>query len=362
MNISPVPSSTFRIPNVAKTRSSYFGYSLNLRQDSIIVGAPRLKSQLKSQIKIDEPGVVFKCFLDKNHSCEAFNFDITGNNQEKDKMFHAQKKDSQMLGAVMDSDLSKSDRFVVCAPNYRAVSYKNKQKHHLENDHFYHGICYSSDQVNSSQPLNVQTLSPLKSSANQWVDEGKKLFYKYGQSGFSAHITENDEIILGCPGLANGMGTIVRYKLENGKYRIPEVCDPREYGKETKSFGYSVSSGKFNGVNGSTLYVASAPGNTNGKVIVFDVSSVVKKKEQIKKITECKVVTGSQFGEYFGYSILAEDFNHDGFSDLAVSAPYHSDKGSHENGKVYIFMNRGNEKKVRKLHLKEFGTILKVKL
>lgn len=54
-----------------------------------------------------------------------------------------------------------------------------------------------------------------------------------------------------------------------------------------------------------------------------------------------RTFTGQQFGEYFGYSLLSEDFNGDGLPDLAVAAPLYSVPGSYENGAVYIFLNKG---------------------
>lgn len=45
-------------------------------------------------------------------------------------------------------------------------------------------------------------------------------------------------------------------------------------------------------------------------------------------------------GEYFGYALVAEDFDNDGFTDLAIAAPFHSKGGdSFENGAVYIYQN-----------------------
>lgn len=47
-----------------------------------------------------------------------------------------------------------------------------------------------------------------------------------------------------------------------------------------------------------------------------------------------------QMGEYFGYALVAEDFNGDTFMDLAIAAPFHK-KGSdrYDNGVVYIYQN-----------------------
>lgn len=47
-----------------------------------------------------------------------------------------------------------------------------------------------------------------------------------------------------------------------------------------------------------------------------------------------------QMGEYFGYALVADDFDRDDYTDLAISAPFHS-RGidSFDNGAVYIYKN-----------------------
>lgn len=47
-----------------------------------------------------------------------------------------------------------------------------------------------------------------------------------------------------------------------------------------------------------------------------------------------------EMGEYFGYALVAEDFDNDGFDDLAIAAPFHKkNRDSYDNGAVYIFKN-----------------------
>lgn len=88
-----------------------------------------------------------------------------------------------------------------------------------------------------------------------------------------------------------------------------------------------------------TYYVASAPRSKKhedilGDIFIFDIID--------SKFTSVKKLHGSQFGDYFGYSLLVEDFNNDDLPDLAVSAPLYSIDTYHENGAVYIFLNEGN--------------------
>jgi hypothetical protein len=250
VNISPVPNFTFKIQNytteLRKTNSSYFGYSLTLRHKTIIVGAPRSQSKLHSQSEVVEPGVIFKCNLDETQTCSKFNFDLTGNDHSSSKMFHSQEKKIQMHGALMDGGPSDSDKFLACGPNYRTVTYPKNKKGKIvynpknQTGHYVHGICYFVNGTSSSQPLDVHSLKPLRNETHD-IQVYEKLeknvktkktktrtiyFYKYGEFGFSAHITENKEIIVG---VFNWAGTIVRYL--PGKNLKPEVCDPRHYDK-----------------------------------------------------------------------------------------------------------------------------------
>lgn len=376
-NVSPSPNFIIHKPNLstpmAQTRSSYFGYSINLRRNSILIGAPRAQSTLESQRKINETGVVFKCNLQDDQPCHPYHFDLNGNtrveNSEAD--YQAEKKDFQMLGASMDGHESESDRFVVCAPKLKAdLEYS---------DHYLlHGTCYWVESgTESLQPSGVRQIVPLRQRKLQTLptEEDKTLFhynYIYGESGFSVHVTENnEEIIIGCPGIYNWRGSIIRYKsrempnlgglsrrdltLGHHAIRKRQIFEYRSdipnpfYApiSDDSYFGYAVSSAYFLGPNQPRLfYVASAPqaNKQSGEVFIFDIEDY-----QFNKVIKVfNKFSSTQMGEYFGYTILTEDFNDDGFPDLAVSAPFYSKNGQTENGAVYIFLNEGNVSKWQK--------------
>lgn len=58
-------------------------------------------------------------------------------------------------------------------------------------------------------------------------------------------------------------------------------------------------------------------------------------------ISKSYVFRGKQFGEYFGYAVLAEDLNNDGLTDVIISAPQYSVTGSFDEGAIYVFLNQG---------------------
>jgi FG-GAP repeat len=183
----------------------------------------------------------------------------------------------------------------------------------------------------------------------------------YGQSGFSVHVTDdNEEILIGCPGILNWKGSVIRHRKQkslktHGMSKrdvtsstdlfdedIPSPFHAPASITEDSYFGYAVSSATFLGKKNdkSLFYVASAPqaNNQQGLVYIFNITI----ENDSEKVNVLKEFSGLQFGEYFGYTLLTEDFNNDGLPDVAISGPLYSKNKVHDNGAVYIFINRGN--------------------
>lgn len=364
-NLSPQPNYVFKEPKLQTfmetVRSSFFGFSVNLRPGGLIVGAPRAQSNLASQRKINETGAIYKCHYDSGE-CAPYYFDRNGNTNNENEPFaySSEKKDYQMLGAAMDGHGSDGDRFVVCAP--KIVS-------ELVDYYLLHGICYLTDGTEQNEPKSIRPIYPLRVKDKQLYREhntGIQFYnYMYGEQGLSVHITDDsEEILIGAPGVFNWRGTVIRYRRQvnedmGGLSRrddrqkqqerpkrqiisyVTDVPNPYFTSLEDDSyFGYAVSSGFFQD-NTKLLYVASAPQMKvqTGEVYIFDIINADTFRE-----TQIKVLytfPGQQQGEYFGYALLTEDFNGDGLPDLAISAPMHSTNSEFENGVVYIYLNEG---------------------
>lgn len=366
-NVSPSPNLIIKKPPLStalpQSRSSYFGYSINLRRNSVIVGAPRAQSTLATQRKVEETGAVFKCNFHDDQPCHPYHFDLNGNTrvENTDLAYNSEKKDFQMLGAAMDGHETEMDRFVVCAPSLKADV--------EESDHYLlHGICYWVENTNTTQPSGVRQILPLRSRTMQTLpsdNDTHSYYYIYGESGFSVHISDNnEEIIVGCPGIFNWRGSIIRYRSRerpdlgglsrrdlsfNHAIRKRQAFEfrseiPNPFFTELSDdsyFGYAVSSTTFMGPTQPRLfYVASAPQSNKqtGEVFIFDIEDFNFQK----RIKVFNKFAGSQMGEYFGYTLLTQDLNNDGLPDLLVSAPFFSKNGEHENGAVYVFINVGN--------------------
>lgn len=368
-NISPAPNIIIQKPKLTtfldETRSSYFGFQINLRRNHVLISAPRAQSTLEQQRKVQETGAIYKCNFEDEQPCHPYHFDLNGNTRvENDLAYNSEKKDFQMLGFAMDGHETEEDKFVACAPHLKADLEES-------NHYLLHGICYWVNTTDTIQPSGVRQINPLRVKNLQTMpgdNNTNVYFYIYGQMGFSVHMSDDsEEIIIGAVGVLNWKGSIVRYRggkrpdlgglsrrdsAYNPYRRILRKRQALEYRSEIPSpfysplsddsyFGYAVSSAKFLGPESeSLLYVASAPQSNGqtGEVFIFDIEDYRVEK----KIKVFNKFSGSQFGEYYGYALISEDLNADGFPDLIVTAPLYSKTGLYESGAVYVYINKGN--------------------
>ncbi|XP_070068195.1 integrin alpha-PS3-like, partial [Drosophila takahashii] len=158
-------------------------------------------------------------------------------------------------------------------------------------------------------------------------------FYYMGEMGLSAHVADdNSDFLIGAPGIYNWKGAVNLYR-----NNVDEIIRKKTL-NENSYLGYAVSSGYFDSNNLSTLYyVATAPRDSFNSSIayIFDDHESLNQKQNL---------SGQQFGEYFGYSVLAEDLNGDGLTDVIISAPLYDVGNSCDNGVIYVFINKGSFK------------------
>uniref|UniRef100_A0A182U096 Uncharacterized protein n=1 Tax=Anopheles melas TaxID=34690 RepID=A0A182U096_9DIPT len=334
-------------------------FTLNGGQ-SVLVGAPQAQSDLEYQRNINETGAIYKCSFEKPTECVPYRLDRQGNTNYEDYYtnhpeIRSELKEHQMLGATVDGLGSDDAWFVACAPQLKG---------NTEIAYLLHGVCYLTEGVKASEePNNLFKIKPLRGKAQQ-RRYGKSYNYMYGEQGFSLHVTDDgDEVLIGAPGVMDWRGTVLRYRQRaaavpgydpasrsnvhqeyNRWRRLTHECvvpNPVHTNVPVNSyFGYAVSSGRFLG-NHKVLYVASAPQarSQHGEVIIFDYADNRTVWETV--IVRYRTFVGQQFGEYFGYALLTEDFNSDGLPDLAIGAPMHSRAQEHDNGVVYVFLNAG---------------------
>ena len=197
-NISPNPNIILKRDSTetvqSERRSAFFGYTINLRKNSVIIGAPRSQSVLNSQKNINETGTIYKCDINNssvNQLCYPYTFDIHGNRKFTNANFDIENKEYQMLGASMDGLSLESNKFVVCAPNLKDISVTNK---FLLDYYFIHGLCYWVSDTKDNKPTTVTQITNSRDSTSAVV------MYN-AQQGFSVHVTEkNEDFLIGVPG------------------------------------------------------------------------------------------------------------------------------------------------------------------
>ncbi|KAH8347899.1 hypothetical protein KR084_002195, partial [Drosophila pseudotakahashii] len=333
-NLSPYPNLVVKYPeHLNQTRSSYFGYSLVIRNSSIIVAAPRANSTLNNTLEVIEPGVIFKCALEDGH-CESFDIDPNPNvyKERGENYLAAEVRDHQWLGGSMDGGTRNEDNLVVCAPRFCSlVGPINRIVTMI-------GACYTVDDTIITR--EGKRIDPFIRVDKQTDTKGKT-FYQMGELGLSAHVTNSSTFLMGAPGIDFFKGTVI-LEQKNPNRRTTEVSEPKNWDQEVGSyFGYAVSSGYFDSSRpDNLLFVGTAPhaNNQSGEAYIYEY------RDEERNIQKHYVFNGNQFGEYFGYSVLAEDLNGDGLTDVIISAPQYVPDcdDSHDNGAIYVFINKGS--------------------
>lgn len=332
-NTSPIPNielkwNPSRKSFQNKTRSSYFGYSIILRKRTIIIGAPRDQSSFIEQRNINETGSIYQCSL-YTALCTVSNFNSDGNIKTNDFKNKKEDKKYQMLGANMDGEDTDDGGLIVCAPNY--VGDINYYSEFIAMN----GMCYTTHKYVNNQPNFPFPVDTLYKQ-----DDNKYLLYTVSQQGFSSHYNnETYSYITGAPGVNNWTGSVVVWDRLTALYQI---TDSENLFQADSYFGWSVSSLFLKDLRDTLLWVASAPraNNTFGIVVLFEIVPNPRSPWQIlKNVKVDTVLEGEQMGAFFGYDILAEDFNSDGFTDLAVSSPMYSKDKYNENGAVFLYPN-----------------------
>ena len=207
-NISPNPNIVIRDSAEHVKKSSYFGFAINLRKSSVLIGAP--KATKNENIK--ETGEVIKCDITtlEDPNCYPYKFHANVNANFTNAYFESENNEYQMLGSTMDGFGSETDKFVVCAPNLKNV--RDTGKDRVKN-YYLNGGCFMIQNSEKSETSNVTDIMLMKEEYNQIFSPGdRKAFHhhKFAQQGFSVHVTENSsEILMGAPGVYLWSGKLI---------------------------------------------------------------------------------------------------------------------------------------------------------
>lgn len=302
--------------------------------------------------------MIYRCPITSNESCYPYVFDNSPNRDSGNDAYtyNTEKRDHQWMGAAMDGGPGDNDKLIVCAPRFIAPT---------PSDYLMHGNCYYVENTLDQQPVNVTRISDLRyiNAQLQEINGTRYFYYMYGEEGLSVHVSsDNSEFLIGAPGIFTWKGSVIRWHATDdgdGPSLSRRDLESQAQLKETEEgekqavimrgdilnnaeqdddsyFGYSVASGYFDASDPSKLlYVATAPQGDAQQGIAYVFEAIGT------KIINRYYLKGEQFGEYFGYAVLAADLNGDGLTDIIVSAPQYSSAGTHDEGAIYTFMHTG---------------------
>ncbi|XP_041988491.1 integrin alpha-PS3-like [Aricia agestis] len=323
--------------------SEHFGYTVVLRPNALIVGAPKAKSRLDG-LKNISSGQVFICSLKDLVTKKIACLPLGEQKMERDPDFQKLRRENFLRNDMWFGGtvaVVPQNMLLVCAPRW-AVPHSDT--HLLAN-----GACFIQSRSQH------QLLKPLSQFGLQaYVCDGSRKeyreyknqninYYAYAQAGFSLKVT-NTTILMGAPGLLQWTGGVIEYEYSPGMFHFERrpVVNPynvADLGPDDY-FGYSVEAGVF-GSDGSTLYVAGAPRSSSGYglVLIFKISTKTTDTNFHVKAR----IRGKQLGSYFGASLLCTDVNGDGVTDLLVGAPNFVTKNGglpYDQGAVFVYITK----------------------
>ncbi|XP_049818119.1 integrin alpha-PS1 isoform X2 [Aethina tumida] len=327
-------------------KDSYFGYSVALHREEkdpnsrkwLLVGAPRANND---QPNTNRSGALFKCPIDHDvANCVQVPTDgkrITSHDYEDETetdtklmppLVNEEIKDDQWLGVSLKSQ-GPGGQVVICAHRY----IQKKMAGEKEFDHLGNGLCYVLDKKLGL----VSNWEPCRGR----IADGYYRHFGLCQAGVSIDF-QDEMLIVGAPGVYTWRGIIMSKSIdENFLMKDNTVYQAHVDVEDTildkySYLGMSVANGNFFKKN-AMVYVAGAPrSNHSGQVFFYS-------KNKTDSMELLKFISGDgDFTSSFGYQILSEDINSDGYSDLIVSAPFYYDDKTNRGGKVYVYTNLRN--------------------
>ncbi|XP_072938822.1 integrin alpha-PS4-like [Epargyreus clarus] len=305
--------------------ADYFGYSVLLYDEFLVVGAPKARSRVHKSMS---PGLLFTCplnnFLVNHVTCTPE--EVDGGLSTIDDMWFGAG-----FAKIFDGEL------LTCAPRWSTPH---------ETYLLMFGGCRTT--VRSK----TRWLWPLRDGGRlSYKTDGKRKdyldyglsqpYFSYGQAGMSVKVTEANTIIMGAPSLLQWAGGISEFTLYPEYYDVSynstttnlyNTLDvrPNDY------FGYSVESGVFD-ASKTVLYVAGAPRSYGGYGQVFIFRQPANEDDPLDIKAK---VHGPHLGSYFGASVCCVDVNGDGVVDLLVGAPNYveDDELAYDQGAVFVFL------------------------
>ncbi|XP_017527099.3 integrin alpha-E isoform X1 [Manis javanica] len=191
-------------------------------------------------------------------------------------------------------------------------------------------IASDPDETHAFTVTNYTALDGLLSKLQQSIihmegTSGDALHYQLAQIGFSAHILDEGQVLLGAVGAFNWSGGALVYDTNSCKGRFLNQTRAKAETAQYSYLGYTVAVlHKASGLS----YVAGAPQHKH-RGTVFEL-------QEGRDTNFMPVLEGEQIGSYFGSELCPVDIDMDGTTDLLlVAAPFYHIHG--QEGRVYMY-------------------------
>ncbi|KAG9474316.1 integrin alpha-3 [Eleutherodactylus coqui] len=307
----------FPVVKQAGVPGGLFGFSVSFHKQSegeqrylMLSGAPQ--DAAPPNVNVNRTGAVYACPITMSKSdCVRVSIDqeyVPGINE----------LENMWLGVTLASQ-GHGGRVLMCAHRYSVALKAGEQLKMI-------GKCYIR-----GNDLKYNVNDDWQTDHYEMCDAGASSDHLHTgmcQMGISGGITEN-MLYFGAPGAYNWQGT--DYALQRDNWDLMESAFPKD-GPANIYLGYSVQIGKDLLQKGNITVVSGAP-RWNHKGAIY----LMQKEDKTLKLKQ--VLSGDQVGSYFGNIIALADFNNDGWQDIAVGAPYYFDQRKEIGGAVYIYTN-----------------------
>ncbi|XP_037089062.1 integrin alpha-PS1-like isoform X3 [Pollicipes pollicipes] len=298
------------------------------RKSWLLVGAPLGKNL---QPQTERSGALWKCPL-TTLSSDCVQVATDGRRDPVTERYRAddptlyppsnkELKEGQWMGVTVRSQ-GPGRKVLVCAHRY-------VERGEANDYHWGHGLCYTL-----KQDLDFsEAWSPCFNLDTSRAHEQ----YGYCQAGTSGLLTDDDNAVIGLPGPYTWRGTVFAvnisdaYLLRDKVQYFGPVTERTSPVDKYSYLGMAVAYGRFFPRRNSDSMVGGAPRSKGtGQVVFFSRERIGQKTLRYDLILD-----GEMFASQFGYELCAIDFNNDGMTDLVVGAPFHFTDTT--GGAIYIY-------------------------